>query len=282
MSVPALARALSEDFPGEKITAHQIRRLKKGERWPDLRPKKTRPPHKTFDKTDPGFAHMDAIIGPTPDGPVIFTARERSSRFSFAKVSAARDSAAAADFLKEVVNQFPLKIHTVLTDNGSEFAKDFATAAASMTLKHKHTRPRRPQTNGMVERFNGLLKPAVIPSPSWWFTGREDWPTDGERFYCEKAKTPLPDHRIARMQRDVDRYLLWINTVKPNRQLVWTTPLDYLKSLAGDSPASFQRSSDTIISPETLHRITAGLGGQRYLPTPPKDWLRSGGLIVDL
>jgi Integrase core domain len=282
MSVPSLARALSEDFPESRITEHQIRRLKREEKWPDLRPKKMKQPHKTFEKSDPGFAHMDAIIGPTTKCPIIFTARERSSRFSFAKVSQARDSAAAADFLQEVVNPFPLIFHTVLTDNGSEFAKDFAAAASKLALKHKHTRPRHPQTNGMVERFNGMLKPAVIPGPTWWFTGSEDWPTDGERFYCEKSKTQLPDHRVDRMQRDVDRYLLWINTVKPNRQLGWKTPLECLKNLAGESPDSFRHSINAIISPEILHRISAGLGGRRYLPAPPDDWLPGGGLSAAL
>ncbi len=63
-------------------------------------------------------------------------------------------------------------MHTILTDNGSEFTDRFAVdkkgkpngrpsgqhpfdrACASHAITHRLTKPFRPQTNGMVERFN--------------------------------------------------------------------------------------------------------------------------------
>ena len=218
MSVPSLARALSEDF-GASVTVHQIRRLKRLERWPDLKPKMVRASYKPFDRTEPGFVHMDTIIGPTTECPVVYTARERNSRLSWAMVSQERNSAAAAQFLKHITNTSPLKVHTILTDNGSEFKKDFAAVAPELGLQHRHTRARHPQTNGMVERFNGLLKEGVEASRSWWCGGSRDRNTDGEKICLENYGIPLPDHRVHRMQADIDRHLLWINCVKPNRQL---------------------------------------------------------------
>ena len=45
-------------------------------------------------------------------------------------------------------------IQRLLTDNGSAFrSKDFALACTELHVKHRFTRPYRPQTNGKAERF---------------------------------------------------------------------------------------------------------------------------------
>ncbi len=65
----------------------------------------------------------------------------------------------------------PFKITTILTDNGKEFTDRFcATGARDPTGKHAFDRqcaahdiqhrlipPHHPQTNGMIERFNGRI-----------------------------------------------------------------------------------------------------------------------------
>jgi len=50
----------------------------------------------------------------------------------------------------------------VLTDNGSCFTPAFAKACTSLGAQYRHTRPRTPQTNGMVERFNGRISSEVL------------------------------------------------------------------------------------------------------------------------
>ena len=50
----------------------------------------------------------------------------------------------------------------MLTDNGSCFTPAFARAGAEPEAKHRHTRPRTPQANGMVERFNGRVGSEVL------------------------------------------------------------------------------------------------------------------------
>lgn len=53
--------------------------------------------------------------------------------------------------------QHGITVTAVMTDNGSCYrSKDFAKALGS-TVKHRRTRPYRPQTNGKVERFNRTL-----------------------------------------------------------------------------------------------------------------------------
>jgi transposase InsO family protein len=45
-------------------------------------------------------------------------------------------------------------VQRVLTDNGSPFrSKQFARNCSELGIRHKFTRPYRPQTNGKAERF---------------------------------------------------------------------------------------------------------------------------------
>lgn len=51
-----------------------------------------------------------------------------------------------------------ITIEAVLTDNGNPYrSRDFSAACANAGIRHKRTRPYRPQTNGKVERFNRTL-----------------------------------------------------------------------------------------------------------------------------
>jgi transposase InsO family protein len=50
-----------------------------------------------------------------------------------------------------------ITVTRVLTDNGSCYRSKLFTAALGEDIKHKRTRPYRPQTNGKVERFNRTL-----------------------------------------------------------------------------------------------------------------------------
>ena len=50
----------------------------------------------------------------------------------------------------------------VLTDNGSCFTRAFAKVCAELGAQYRHTKPRTPQTNGMVERFNGRIGSEVL------------------------------------------------------------------------------------------------------------------------
>jgi transposase InsO family protein len=49
-------------------------------------------------------------------------------------------------------------VQAVLTDNGSAYrSADFARLCSAASVRHRFTRPYRPQTNGKVERFNRTL-----------------------------------------------------------------------------------------------------------------------------
>lgn len=68
----------------------------------------------------------------------------------------------ALAFLKETAAAYPFQLTHVLTDNGSCFTPVFAKACADLGAEYRHTRPYTPQTNSMVERFNGRIASEVL------------------------------------------------------------------------------------------------------------------------
>lgn len=88
---------------------------------------------------------------------------ELKSRQSFAKRVKTLSSATAKEFLEKILNQVEYQIHTVQTDNGSEFKGFFDKALEEINeTKHLWSYPRSPKTNGYVERFNWTIQDEFI------------------------------------------------------------------------------------------------------------------------
>ena len=87
------------------------------------------------------------------------------------------------DSFSRFIAHFPHRLHTILTDNGSEFTDRFAVdmkdkprdrpsgrhpfdrVCAEHNIDHRLTKPYRPQTNGLVERFNRRIVEAIGRQP---------------------------------------------------------------------------------------------------------------------
>jgi hypothetical protein len=69
--------------------------------------------------------------------------------------------------LREAAAAFPFRLTHVLTDSGSCFTPRFAEACAELGAEYRHTKPRSPRTNGMVERFNGRVGSEVLGITIW-------------------------------------------------------------------------------------------------------------------
>jgi hypothetical protein len=52
----------------------------------------------------------------------LFVAIDRTSKFAYAELHGKAKRQTASDFLKALIKAVPYKIHTVLTDNGIQFA----------------------------------------------------------------------------------------------------------------------------------------------------------------
>ena len=127
--------------------------------------------------TPAGFIHIDVKYLPPLNRrrSYAYVAIDRATRFVYLEILPDRRAVTAAGFLTRFLDSFPLKVHTILTDNGSEFTDRFAVdkkgkphdkpsgqhpfdrSCAGHRIDHRLTRPFRPQTNGMAERFNRRL-----------------------------------------------------------------------------------------------------------------------------
>jgi len=84
------------------------------------------------------------------------------TRFGFAWSTKSHASMAATEFFELCLKVFPFSITFVLTDNGSEFAKEFSEKLRELHLTHYHTYPRTPKMNAHCERFNRTIQDEFI------------------------------------------------------------------------------------------------------------------------
>ena len=135
-------------------------------------------PAKTFKDYEPGFLHIDIKYLPQMPNQThrryLFVAIDRATRWVFMRTYPDQSNTSSADFLRRLKRAAPMKIKTILTDNGSQFTDRFTSTTKSSTgkhefdlvckefdIEHRLIRPRHPQTNGMVERFNGRISEIV-------------------------------------------------------------------------------------------------------------------------
>jgi transposase InsO family protein len=123
----------------------------------------------TFKEYDLGFIHIDIKHLPklrASNGErrkrYLYVAIDRCSRSVHLAVKEDETEKSAITFLREAAAAFPFRLTHVLTDNGSCFTPAFAQACAELGAKYRHTKPYTPQTNGMVERFNGRVSSEVL------------------------------------------------------------------------------------------------------------------------
>jgi transposase-like protein len=91
------------------------------------------------------------------------------------EIHASKTAEAARSFLKNLIEKAPFVISKILTDNGKEFTDRFCPTGereptgkhlfdqecAEHSIEHRLIKPRKPQTNGMAERFNGRIKEII-------------------------------------------------------------------------------------------------------------------------
>lgn len=106
-------------------------------------------------------AHRAARSGPRVGYGYIHTAIDDHSRVAYSEILDDEKAETAVAFWHRARVWFAergVTIRAVLTDNGACYKSNLWRAElAGRSIKHRRTRPYRPQTNGKVERFNRTL-----------------------------------------------------------------------------------------------------------------------------
>lgn len=156
---------------------------------------------------DPGFIQMDSIV--------VYLNRERHTFMSVidiytkyalvVKVKSLSSVNARRVFIKfKAIN--PTNIHTVQTDNGSEFLAYFHRCLEEENIVHKFIYPRLVKVNSIVERFNRTIQEECIR--------RSD-----ELYYDTKA-----------FEKKLSKYLYWYNYKRPHYALGYMSPIQFINS----------------------------------------------------
>ena len=98
-------------------------------------------------------------------------------------------------------------VHTVQTDNGSEFLGVFHAYLETHSIRHEFTYPRCPRINGMIERFNRTMQEECI----------------------DRIMENIDDKTL--FQHKLEQYCIWYNTKRPHYALKYMTPYAYAEQI---------------------------------------------------
>lgn len=189
------------------------------------------PSPKSFKDYEPGYVHVDVKYLPQmPDETqrkYLFVGIDRASRWVYLEVMADKSARSASRFMSRLIRNASFKVSIVLTDNGKEFTDRFcATGQREPTgkhlfdqlctkeqIEHRLIKRGRPQTNGMVERFNGRIATLLKENH---FDSSFD------------------------LAATLERYQRLYNQFIPQKALAHKTPLDKLKEYYARSPDLFR------------------------------------------
>lgn len=161
------------------------------------------------DKVNLGYLQVDGVkVIWESQTLYFFCALEIVSRQAFAKRVIHPSSLQAKLFLLEIKTKIDYPIHTIQTDNGSEFEKYFDQALKELDINHLWSKPHSPKVNGFVERFNGILQQEFI------------------NYYLDLGiiDKPLFDQKLA-------EWLVYYNNCRPHHSLHLKTPNQKLLEL---------------------------------------------------
>jgi transposase InsO family protein len=132
-------------------------------------------------------------------------------------------------FLEALFKAVPYRLHTILTDNGIQFADQprnrdgwaachrihrFDQICTENGIEHRLTKPNHPWTNGQVERMNRTIKDATV-----------------KRYYYEN-RDQLRQH----LQLFIDAY----NYGRRLETLIGLTPFEYVARIWTEEPTRFK------------------------------------------
>jgi transposase InsO family protein len=175
--------------------------LKKKSKWKKYRKNITRP-----DVQKPGdLVQIDTIHMQYPgsyEKIYVYTILDVFSRWAYAWATPRISAGISVKFMKKSLENFPFLLECLQSDNGSEFSNHFTQTMKFMGYPHRHSRVRKPNDNGHLERFNRTVQ--------------------------EECLYKLP-HSIKKYNQELNKYLEFYNTKRLHLGIKLKSPLEHLK-----------------------------------------------------
>ncbi len=139
---------------------------------------------------------------------VFLTALELKTRKAWARLVPTASSFHAKALLLAIMAEVPFPIHTIHTDNGSEFHALFDQVVEELKLIHLWSPPRTPKVHSHIERFNGVFQDEFV------------------NYHLDTAVAE-PDSFLKKLAQ----WLTWYNVKRPHNSLNLMSPDQYLEHL---------------------------------------------------
>lgn len=155
--------------------------------------------------TKPGFIEMDSVVVYINFEKHLFmSVIDIYTKFAHVVHVENLSSATAKRVLQAYQEVNPTTVHTMQTDNGSEFLKSFHAYLEEQKIKHQFIYPRMPKINSYIERFNRTIQEEFIL--------RND-----EIYYDQVA-----------FAKKLTKYLYWYNYQRPHASLQYVSPMNFI------------------------------------------------------
>lgn len=194
-------RTISKVIQRRRLFFDHPRRIKRKNKFSRDRTKKAPK------ATAPGYVEVDCIV--------LFVGGSRHNfvccidiytKFAHVKKVSTISSQQTKATLQEFEIRTQHKVHTVQTDNGSEFFKTFHAYLEDQEIKHQFIYPHSPKINGVVERFNR--------------TFQEEFINRSDEIYFDRE----------RFEVKLTNYLEWYNTKRPHASLEYQSPIQFMNN----------------------------------------------------
>jgi transposase InsO family protein len=156
-----------------------------------------------------GYLQLDGITVYWMGKKLVFlTALELKTRRAWVRLVPTASSFHAKTFLLSLLETLTFPLHTIHTDNGSEFHALFDQVVQELNLTHLWSPPRTPKVHSHIERFNGIFQDEFV------------------NYHLDTAV--VDPHQF---QQDLENWLTWYNMKRPHHALKLMSPNQYLLHL---------------------------------------------------
>jgi transposase InsO family protein len=166
----------------------KINRLPANQRY---RPQKER--FQRYEKPIPGHylqldvKFLEPIPGVTTKRFYQYTVIDDCTRIRILRIYERRNQQNSIQFMDYALSKLPFPVHSLQTDNGTEFGPQFHWHLLDKGIEHRYIKPRTPRLNGKVERshrideeeFYRMLQGVVIDNSGLFNEKLQEW----ENFY---------------------------------------------------------------------------------------------------